>query len=103
MIRRSLGCARNMAADPPTPGSTTTGAPNAGAAPTTGAAPTAGAAPNAGGAPSAGAAPNAGGAPSAGAAPPTLLKPNPGPFKKNQKRYDPLSRPFHRLNSRTYD
>jgi hypothetical protein len=92
-----------MAADPPTPGSTTTGAPNAGAAPTTGAVPTAGAAPNAGGAPSAGAAPNAGGAPSAGAAPPTLLKPNPGPFKKDQKRYDPLSRPFHRLNSRTYD
>jgi hypothetical protein len=33
----------------------------------------------------------------------TPLKENPGPFKIDQKRYDPLFRPFHRLNSPTYD
>lgn len=36
-------------------------------------------------------------------APPPPLKPNPGPFTKLGKRYDPLSRPFHRINSPTYD
>jgi hypothetical protein len=37
------------------------------------------------------------------AATPVLLKPNTGPFTKLGKRYDPLSRPFHRINSPTYD
>ncbi|MBK5189838.1 MAG: hypothetical protein JJD97_16470, partial [Gemmatimonadaceae bacterium] len=36
-------------------------------------------------------------------APPPLLTPNPGPFTKAGKRYDPLARLFHRINSPTYD
>ena len=35
--------------------------------------------------------------------PPPLLKANNGPFRNDQKRYDPLFRPFHRLSSRSYD
>jgi hypothetical protein len=31
------------------------------------------------------------------------LKKNNTPFKVDQKAYDPLFRPFHRLNARTYD
>jgi hypothetical protein len=34
---------------------------------------------------------------------PAPLKKNDTPFKVDQKAYDPLFRPFHRLNARTYD
>ena len=40
---------------------------------------------------------------SAAAAPRTLLKPNPGKFTNLGKVYDPLVRPFHRINSPIYD
>ncbi|HEV7705718.1 MAG TPA: hypothetical protein VGO46_15580 [Gemmatimonadaceae bacterium] len=42
-------------------------------------------------------------APAAVTAAPVLLKKNDTPFKIDQKAYDPLFRPFHRLNARTYD
>ncbi len=35
--------------------------------------------------------------------PPDLITPNPGAFTKIGKRYDPVSRLFHRINSPTYD
>jgi hypothetical protein len=50
----------------------------------------------------AGAAAGAGATPPVTAAP-TPLKINNGAFTVDRKRYDPLSRPFHRLNARTYD
>jgi len=45
----------------------------------------------------------AAGKPNVVAAAPAPLKKNDKPFKTDQKAYDPLFRPFHRLNARTYD
>src|ERR1700733_16322119 len=42
-------------------------------------------------------------APNVAAGPPPLLQRNLRQFTIDRKAYDPLGRPFHRLNARTYD
>ncbi len=56
-----------------------------------------------GASPPSGAAPRSGGAAAVTAAAPALLKQNKLQFHIDRKAYDPLFRPFHRLNARTYD